>query len=175
MEEDWIRIGSVRSVNPARRQLRVTPESGCVAAFEGMESVRAVSCDGQMVRWRVAAVDVASSGVILELAPGVTRDSVAGMKGAAIVLTREEWHARSGGVYVVTDLVGMAVVDTEGGRVGVVLDAFTTPAHDIVEVERQGGGRLFLPVVDEVVVQVDLGKGVLVVGEIAPYAVYDED
>jgi 16S rRNA processing protein RimM len=56
--------------------------------------------------------------------------------------------------YFVHELVGMAVVDANGGPLGEVVGLVELPAaaeYDLLEVERPGGGRWLLPAVDDYV------------------------
>lgn len=61
------------------------------------------------------------------------------------------------------DLVGMAVVDTDGTPVGRVAEVYSRPAQDLLEVAKVGGGTAYLPFVDEIVPEVDVEAGRLVV------------
>ncbi|MBN2307648.1 MAG: PRC-barrel domain-containing protein [Candidatus Hydrogenedentes bacterium] len=175
MAESWIEIGRVGSINPARREVRIAVEPGRAHEFEAMEWVRLRPGDGAPVRCRVDAVKRTASDAVLVLAPGVPRDSVARMKGAAVVVAKEELKPRPAGVYVVADLPGMTVVDRDGRPLGTVRDAFETAAHGVMEVDGTAGGSFSLPVVDETMAEVDVERGVVVVNDIAPYVVYDED
>lgn len=61
------------------------------------------------------------------------------------------------------DLVGMTVVDTSGEAIGTVAQVHHRPAQDLLEIAKRGGGLAYLPFVDEIVPQVEVDAGRLVV------------
>ena len=60
------------------------------------------------------------------------------------------------GVYYIADLIGIDVFDEEGHKIGVIADVFNTGANDIYDVKREGQKNLLLPVIDDVVLDVDI-------------------
>ncbi len=174
MDRSWTSIGTVASVNPARRELRVEPGRGRAPDLEAATRVEVVLRDGEKIVCRVTGTKVAGKVVVLSLAPGVLRDSVARMKGAQ-VLADVAAEPESDGLLSMADLPGLEILSEEGDLLGVVRDAFLTPAHGVIEVEQADGKSFMLPVVDEVVVTADLDRGIVVVRDLTPFAVYDED
>lgn len=175
MPDPWIRIGSIRSVNPARRELRVAVGPRDAASFDGLEWIHVALGDDTVLRCRVAGVKPHGAAWIVALAPGVTRDAVARMKGAGIVVARHAPGARSEGSLRGAAWVGMEVVGVDGQIVGTVADVIETGANDVLEIEKPGGASILLPLIERVVERIEQAAGRLVVGEIAPYAVDDED
>ena len=60
------------------------------------------------------------------------------------------------GAHYIADLIGLTVVDEEGEVIGELVDVFNTGANDIYDVKRSGKKNLLLPVIDEVVKDIDL-------------------
>ena len=174
MDRSWTFIGTVVSVNPARRELRVAPEPGRDPDLETATRIEVVLRNGEKIGCPVTGGRVAGNVVVLSLPAGVLRDSVVRMRGAQILADADAEPAWNGLVRT-ADLPGMAVLDEAGDLLGVVREALSTQAHDVIEVEQPDGKRFMLPVVDEVVVMTDQDRGVVVVRDIAPFAVYNED
>lgn len=66
--------------------------------------------------------------------------------------------------YYEDDLVGLAVVDTTGTAIGTVAALHTRPAQDLLEVEVTATGSIaYIPFVEQLVPQVDLDTGRVVV------------
>jgi ribosomal 30S subunit maturation factor RimM len=173
MADAWLHIGTVRAVNASRREVRVlTPESERESLAD-LEWLQLLLRDDTMLRCKVTSLRFHDGTAIIALAPGVTRDNVGRMKGAAVVISPEA-HRPSDG-YSLSDLTGLNVVDEGGVGLGVVKEAFLTPAHGVLEIERPGGGSMLLPAIDEVMAQVDIGAGTLTVRDVTPFAVIDED
>ena len=47
----------------------------------------------------------------------------------------------------------------ESGKIGVIADVFNTGANDIYDVKRDGKKNLLLPVIDDVVKEIDIENG----------------
>jgi ribosomal 30S subunit maturation factor RimM len=92
------------------------------------------------------------------------------MRGAAIWIGESECEAAEA-AYALADLQDLEVQDTEGRRIGKVADVYATGAHGVIEIATGGGMTLSVPVIEPVIASVDLEQGVIVVNDIAPYAV----
>lgn len=79
-------------------------------------------------------------------------------RGTILGIRRHDLPPLPEDAYYVADLVGLAVVDEEGRRVGVVRDVLPGPANDVLELD---SGRL-LPLVEDCIREVDVaGRRVL--------------
>lgn len=174
MAERTIHIGTVTAVNPARRELRVTVVKGRTREFEAPEWLRVVRRDGHEARCRVARTRHSGNSAIVALAPGVTRDSVAEMKGAAIVVRENEQRPRNAAEFDLDELVGLSVRALDGTEIGTIVVAYETKANGVIEIEKKSGGTLLLPAIESVIDDIDWDGRAMVVRDIAPYAV-DED
>ena len=174
MAEPRLRIGGVCSVNAARREVRVAPVAAYGKVFEAMQWVRIAPLEGGELRCKVAGAKVHGDVVILSLAPGVARDTVARMKGSAVVALPGEVKARQSALHG-EDLLGMTIVEENGSVLGTVTEAYTGGANDAIEVQRSDSTTLLLPLIAELVARVDWDANAVTVRDIAPYVVTDED
>ena len=168
-------MGCARSVNPARRELRVRPGPGSVAVFDPGGWVRIVLRDGTSMRCKFERMRAETGEAVLTLAAGVTRDNVARMKGARVMM--ETWrNVRDADTeYDAAALEGFEVRDLEGAVLGTVTGVYATEANAAIAVARPGGGGFLTPVIDAVIADVDWEQGVVVVNDTAPYTVEDAD
>ena len=60
-------------------------------------------------------------------------------------------------------LRGLAVVDTAGTRIGVVDDVVHLPGQDLLSVRREGGREVLVPFVAEIVPEIDVDAGRVVI------------
>ena len=174
MADSWIVIGTVTSVNPAKRELRVDAAPKHVHEFGALARIRLRLRDGALRECRIGGVKATAQDHIVTLSAGVTRDTVATLRGAEVVLSPDEQTARPEGHYVLDELIGFEVVGDEG-VVGVVIDAIATPASEIVEIETSEGSRLLAPLIEELVNKGDLEARRILVGDIRPFAVSGVD
>ena len=158
----------MRSANPARRELRVGPRTDGERWPGDAQWLHLTLADGERARWRVESVREDRGEWVVTVAAGVTRDNVARARKAVVMVEAAEVEAaerRANG------WVGFIVEDGSGHCVGTVSDEYNTGAHDVIEVARSDGGTLILPVIDQTIDRVDVARGVLVLGDVAPYAV----
>ncbi|MBI3989545.1 MAG: 16S rRNA processing protein RimM [candidate division NC10 bacterium] len=94
--------------------------------------------------------------------------------GLELCIPREEAPPPPLGSYYYYDIIGLTVVSEEGEELGEVVDIMPTPASDIYVVKGKKE-EWFLPAVREMVLQVDVEEGRLVIrpieGLIEPEAV----
>lgn len=67
------------------------------------------------------------------------------------------------GQYFAQDIMGSGVFDEDGGEIGVIDDIISTGANDVWQIARTGGGELLIPVIPEVVKNVDIENRKIVV------------
>lgn len=171
MADETVEIGVVHSVNPARREIRVTPRSVHVHEFARLEWVGLTLPDGQEKRCRVAAVNTRGPEPVVTLVAGVPKDSVAAMRGAHVFLRRDELKGLEDGQFYLDELLGLNVETRSGVLLGRVCDVFETAANDVVEIERPDGSGFMLAVVPEAVDGFERDTRLVVVDEFMPFAV----
>ena len=66
-------------------------------------------------------------------------------------------------MHYIVDLIGLKVVSEDGVEIGVISDVFNTGANDIYDVKREGKKNLLLPVIDDVVKEIDIDGGTVTV------------
>jgi 16S rRNA processing protein RimM len=93
---------------------------------------------------------------------GVTdRDAAEDLKGAELVIAAADARSLGSDEYWDHDLVGCAVVTTDGEGIGRVTDVLHQPANDVLAVETPEGERL-IPLVGEIVRSVDPGRTIVI-------------
>jgi 16S rRNA processing protein RimM len=152
----WHTIGEVRSVNPARRELRISVGRGRRTMLEDRDWVWLQRGRQEPVRYRAKSIRKTGDDVVAELADGVPRDEIRTLSGARVVT--DEAFAPTAKEFAVDDLIGLNVFE-RGALLGRVVDAMETPAHDVVEIEREDGSRAMVPLAAELVAAVDFDAG----------------
>lgn len=69
--------------------------------------------------------------------------------------------------YYIHDLIGLEVVSTEGAVIGRLDDVIGTGANDVYLVKRPGARDVLVPAIEDVVIEVDLERGRVVI-EVVP-------
>jgi 16S rRNA processing protein RimM len=77
-------------------------------------------------------------------------------KGWELKVRDEDRVELGEGEYYVRDIVGATVVTEDGEKLGIITDVLSPGANDVWVVKRPKGGNVLLPVIDEVVLEVDV-------------------
>ncbi len=101
--------------------------------------------------------------ITLEFEEINTKSEAALLANALVYIKRELINIEED-EYLVSDIIGMEVVDNKHGVLGKITDVFETGAHDIYVVN-EGAAEIMIPVVDEFVKEVDF-EGKKIVTEI---------
>ena len=166
MSDARIEIGRVRSVNPARREVRVTPRRGYERALNGLREIEFAMDRGQRQTVAVETVEEQERCVKLTLAQGTSPDAVAALKSAKVLGEPGVTAAADPFRMDAAKFAGFAVVDMDGNAVGVVSGGFTTPAHGVIEIARHSATRVLAPFVPEVIAHIDEDARVIVLRDI---------
>jgi 16S rRNA processing protein RimM len=67
--------------------------------------------------------------------------------------------------YYDRELIGLAVRTTDGDEAGEVVDVVHLPSQDLLEVRRPGGNVVLVPMVEELVPEISLDKGYVLVAD----------
>lgn len=147
-------IGTVTSVSPGKRKLRIEMPTSYTAYALSLSVLEIEQRDGATLKCRVSASSAANDGISVTLVAGVPRDTIAQLKKSLIVADTDA-VVRDPNRYDMEELVGLSVYDAEGAQVGSVASAFKTRANGMVELKRLDASTIVLPVVPEVVDSVD--------------------
>ena len=70
--------------------------------------------------------------------------------------------------YYDRELIGLKVRTTDGVEAGEVIDVVHLPSQDLLEIRRPAGNAVLVPLVEELVPEIDLGAQYVVVADKAP-------
>jgi 16S rRNA processing protein RimM len=120
-------------------------DAGCCVLVGGREMT---------VSWRRGT----AARPLLRLEGADGRTAIEALRGAEIQVSREAVGALPEGEYLIDDLVGCEVVDGPR-RIGTVREVLLLPAADVLEIARDDGGPLLMPMVADAVRSIDLAVG----------------
>jgi 16S rRNA processing protein RimM len=91
------------------------------------------------------------------------RDEAQKFVGEEVFVSEEFLPPTSEDEYYYYQLIGLTVVTREGEKLGSLREILETPAHDVYIVDGEDGREILIPAVDEIISQVDLQTGCVVV------------
>jgi 16S rRNA processing protein RimM len=100
--------------------------------------------------------------VYLKLAEITDRDEADEWRGAEVEIAGTDLPPLEEGEYYAFELIGLTVVTTEGEELGVLEEVLDMPANDVYVV-RKDGKEYLIPAIKEVIQEVDLSAGQMVI------------
>ncbi|MGE5528695.1 MAG: ribosome maturation factor RimM [Patescibacteria group bacterium] len=100
---------------------------------------------------------------VLDFAESKSITEAEELRGALVCVKAAERAPLPPDSYYHDDLIGLAVEDGQGARLGTVRSVMTTGANDVLVVALAGGGELLVPAVKAAIREVDLSGGRIVI------------
>jgi 16S rRNA processing protein RimM len=150
-----VRVGVIATPFGIRGELKVQPLTDFPARFRPGQLLWLQGEPRRIERSRWDKNDV-----VVKLEGIETRTQAEGLRGETLMIP--EAAALDSDRYYLHDIIGLRVVDAAGETLGKVEDVLSTGANDVYVV-RGDRGELLLPAIDDVVKEVDLAAGRLVV------------
>lgn len=178
MTERRIEIGIARSVQAGRRRVKVVPFSGTTRPLDNVEWVWFSGAEDnagapEEVRCRVEAVEDQAGEWAFTLAPGVTRDVVASVRGARVMIEASCVRCGVTDEFGADDILGFRVSNENGDLVGIITGGFSAGGNEVVEISTGDGGLVRIPLAAPVIIGVEWDESAITVRDLAPYAVED--
>jgi 16S rRNA processing protein RimM len=150
----FIAVGRVVKAHGVRGELSVIPLSAPLQ--EVPESVRVwfVPPPLEHRTGRLLSVRQGPKGPLVRVSGIDDRETAATLSGTTMLVA--EGNLPPVFLEEPFDPVGLHVIDEAGEMLGQVVDTIATGANDVWVVERTDGGELLLPVIDDVVLDLDL-------------------
>ena len=158
-----LEVGYVARVHGLKGELAVRtfdPDS------EALMSVRRVVLrlrSGEERELSLQGARRATDATLVTLAGVTSRSSADELRGATVLVHREDLPPPAEGEWFQGDLVGLEARTPEGTPLGKVTEVWNTGPVPVLVLEGAGPEPLMVPFVDEFVPEVDLQAGVLVV------------
>lgn len=165
--------GVVERVRPGKREIRIKPEAGRRADVMAAEWLYVGGDAKGPKRCRVETTREDGEDVKVTFTAGVSKDWMATLKSVEVFMLEADINHESA-LLDVAALVGMRVVTEAGDDLGEVAEVIDTPANAVLEIIKPTGGTLLLPVLEQVILEVDEAAEAVIVGDIEPYAVDGE-
>ena len=160
MVESKICLGVVTGAHGVHGQLRVksfTEVPGDIAAYGPL-------CDSQRHRRFELQITGTAKGVLLARIAGIDdRDTAEALRGTEFYVPRDALPAPGADEFYHADLIGAAAVLCDGAPYGTVRALHDFGAGQVIEIERVDGGVIVLAFTHDVVPDIDLAAGRIVV------------
>ena len=148
-------------------ELKVAPETDDPDRFHSLESVYVGADEASATSFDILSVRLQPSkyGITVLLAlNGVTdRQAAEKLLKQRVFAREEDLPELDDGEFYYSDLIGLPVFALDGAEVGSVKDVFERPGQDLLVIERPSGGQVMVPLVPDLVPEIDMVEGRIVI------------
>jgi 16S rRNA processing protein RimM len=157
-EERLLNVGKIVNTQGIRGEVRVWPQTDFpdVRFKAGNRLLLIPPEPGEPLTVEIQSAREQKNVFILKFIGFDNINDVEKLKGWELKVGETERAPLAEGEYYVRDIVGCAVVTDEGETLGTITDVLTPGANDVWVVKRAGGKEVLLPVIDDVVLDVDV-------------------
>ncbi len=156
-------VARVRRAHGVRGELRVESLGDASDVLHDLKQITIRGKDGAERAYDVVTVRPGSGGALLVKLKGLDdRDEADGLRGSDLLAAEDSLPELTEDEYWYYELEGLEVVKADGTSLGTVVGVFNAGASDVATVKGPAG-EWMLPIVDDVVVEIDPTGGRLVV------------
>ena len=159
---DLLEVGKIVNTHGLRGEVKVVHWTDYPEVFEDIDFVY-VKKKSEYERLDVKGIKYQKNNLIVRFSQITDINMAEKYKNQVIYAEREILGELPEGVYYIADLIGLDIVTEDGEKIGTVSDVFNTGSNDIYEVKREGKKNLLLPVIDDVVLNIDVEGGKITV------------
>ena len=164
-EPRFLIIGQVAGAHGVRGELKVQILTEDARRFGLLEQVFLGLEDEEPVAWPLEGYRLHKGQALLKLRGCGDRTAAAAMRGYLVQVPRKEAIPLEDGEYFEHQILGLEVWTAAGEPLGKVVDILYTAANEVYVVQGPNLGRreLLIPAIEDVVLEVDLEAGRLVI------------
>ncbi len=152
MKKQYLEIGKIVSIHGLNGICKVQPWCDDAAFLCEFETLYRGKLHTPM---QVESAKVQKNMALVKFEGVDTPEQAEALRGTVLYMNREDVELEDGS-YFIQDLIGMAVVDADNGNeYGKLTDVLQTGANDVYTVKTADGKELLVPVIPDVVLNVD--------------------
>ena len=158
----YLELGQIVNVKGLKGEVKVNSFTDDNTKFERIPNVF-LKQKGNLKEYSIESVGYNKNQVIIKFKGIDTIEEAEKLRNSYIVVDREIFGELPEGVYYIADLLGLDVYTEDGTHIGKVDDIFSTGDNDVYVVKDELGKQKLLPGIDEVIKQIDLESGKIIV------------
>ncbi len=161
MKQQTLQVGQIVNTHGLRGEVKVVPWTDTPDVFEDLETVY-IDIKKEKKAFALQHIKYQKGNLIVKFAGIDHIDEAETLKNHTLYVDREQLGEPEEGYYI-CDLLGCSVETDEGKHLGKVVEVFPTGSNDVYVVRPEKGKDILLPVIDEVVLCVDIEEGKIMV------------
>ena len=158
----YLELGQIVNVKGLKGEVKVNSFTDDNTKFERIPKVF-LKRKESLKEYEIENVGYSKNQVIIKFKNVNTVEEAETLRNSYIVVDREIFGELPEGVYYIADLIGLEVFTESNEYLGKVDDIFSTGSNDVYVVKDELGKQKLLPGIDEVIKQIDLESGKIIV------------
>ena len=158
----YLELGQIVNVKGLKGEVKVNSFTDDNTKFERIPKVF-LKRKESLKEYEIENVGYSKNQVIIKFKNVNTVEEAESLRNSYIVVDREIFGELPEGVYYIADLIGLDVYTESNEYLGKVDDIFSTGSNDVYVVKDELGKQKLLPGIDEVIKQIDLESGKIIV------------
>lgn len=156
--EDRLQVGIISSTHGVRGEVKVFPTTDDLNRFKRLKEV--ILDTGKESRiLEIEGVKFFKQFAILKFKGIDNVNDIEKYRGKSLFVTRANAVKLKKDEYFIADLLGIRVLNEDGGELGVLEDVIETGANDVYQIRLTDGRELLLPAIRQCVLEVDVESG----------------
>lgn len=157
-----LEIGQIINTFGIKGEVKVFPLTDDIKRFDNLETVY-VKTKKESQLYNIESIKYHKNFVLIKFKGINTVEQAEILRNSYLEVDREQAIPLNEGEYFIADLIGLEVYSDEGKLIGKVDDIYNTGANDIYVVKDDLGKQTLLPGIKDVIKNVDLEKGQIIV------------
>ncbi len=154
------RVGVIAGTHGLRGEVKVFPTTDDPRRYLDLRQVIMDTGRGEKTL-KIRSVKFFKKFVIVGF-EGMDRiEDVERLKGAELLIPREDAIPLEEGEYFIPDLLGLTVTADDGRVLGVIRDVIETGANNVYDVQNEEGGRILIPAIPDCILDVQPEEGTM--------------
>jgi 16S rRNA processing protein RimM len=159
----FLEIGQIVNTHALRGEVAVNAWTDDPAVFHAFSYVYVRGAQGEIERYEIEGVRVHKGRPLVKLRGIDGIAAAAALKNRVLLTPRAEFPPLPEGRFFIADLIGLQARREDGAALGEIADVLVTGANDVYVVKTPEGKEILLPVTDEVVKEIDVENGFVLI------------
>lgn len=160
--EKYLEVGQIVNTFGIKGQVKVKPFTDDIKRFDELKEIY-IEKKNELNLFQIEQVNYSKNMVILKLKGVDKPEEAEKLRNCYIKIDRKNAKKLPKDTYFIADLIGLDVYTDENKLLGKVDDIYNSGSSDIYVVKDELGKQILLPAIKEVLKQVDLENGKIIV------------
>lgn len=160
--EKYLEVGQIVNTFGIKGQVKVVPFTDDINRFDELKEIY-IEKKNELKLFQIEKVNYNKNVVLLKLKGIDSIEEANVYRNCYIKIDRKDARKLPKDTYFIVDLLGLDVYTDENKLLGKVDDIYNTGSNDIYVVKDEMGKQILLPAIKDVLKQVDLDNGKIIV------------